>query len=217
MRFNLDKLVTAWSPNTSYKKNQWVITPDGVLAQAKENNQSGSFDPTKWNVNAVSGVPEPIAAGIVHLTGIDPITDGVLNTTFRATALLDGGDALTGTASDCDPVGLSVDGGGNLLIADASGSRLALTFDLYFNFPDTTHDGAFMTATFFPQSAAALHLIGVVTGQVCHLTGSVVDFVPPSYTTDGVGQYQGPTINIPVPLAGGSFSQNSALSVMRVS
>lgn len=67
MRFNLDKLVTAWSPNTSYKKNQWVITPSGVLAQAKENNQSGSFDPTKWNVDAASG-PGPLIHFAVSVT-----------------------------------------------------------------------------------------------------------------------------------------------------
>jgi hypothetical protein len=60
MRFTIQMLPIAWTPDTDYKEGQWIVTPAGALAQARVANRSGSnFDPTNWIISSSQGVGPP--------------------------------------------------------------------------------------------------------------------------------------------------------------
>lgn len=58
MRYlSIDMLTLSWSNDISYKAGQWIVTPQGGLAQAKSDHVStDTYDPSLWNESASSGV-----------------------------------------------------------------------------------------------------------------------------------------------------------------
>lgn len=64
MSFKLTQLPIAWAPNTRFKVTQWIITPEGALAQALSTHVTGaSFDASLYQISAAQGVGPQGPAG----------------------------------------------------------------------------------------------------------------------------------------------------------